>query len=107
MSEDVIVKKLKLSNANFVLQYGEPKFDTKQLMQSDAQRIFNQYSQIVKDEKRPQVFGFINQQTNAYLKRIEEHRQILKQQIELQLKICQGNILLQKALLSYELKKMN
>ncbi|CAK86650.1 unnamed protein product (macronuclear) [Paramecium tetraurelia] len=93
--------------ANFVLQYGEPKFDTKQLMQSEAQRIFNQYSQIIKDEKKPQVFGFINQQTNSFLKRMEEHRQILKQQIEQQLKISQGNILLQKALLSYELKKMN
>ncbi|CAK89799.1 unnamed protein product (macronuclear) [Paramecium tetraurelia] len=105
MSDDVIVKKIKLNLGSYVMPQDEFKMDSKSLMQTEAQRIFNQYSNVVKEEKKLQAFNQITQQTSGFIKRLEEHRQILKTQIELQLKICQGNILLQRALSGVDIKK--
>ncbi|CAD8080690.1 unnamed protein product [Paramecium primaurelia] len=105
MNDDVIIKKIKLNVGSYVMPQDDFKMDSKSLMQTEAQRIFNQYSNVVKEEKKLQVFSQITQQTSGFIKRLEEHRQILKTQIELQLKICQGNILLQRALSGIEIKK--
>lgn len=42
--------------ANFAI-VNPQALDTKTLMQSEAQRIFNQYSHVVKDEKKFQIFN--------------------------------------------------
>ncbi|KAM3130997.1 hypothetical protein pb186bvf_016926 [Paramecium bursaria] len=94
--DDQIQKKVKIQQ------------DNNTLLQSEAQRIFNQYSHIPKDEQKFQVFNYFTQQLNSYMKRMDEHRQILKQQSDLQIKICQNNLQLQRAKFEYQqLEKKN
>ncbi|CAD8093742.1 unnamed protein product [Paramecium sonneborni] len=106
MNDDVLFKKIKLNVGSYVMPSDENKTESKSsILQTEAQRIFNQYSHLLKEEKKSQAFNQITQQTSGFIKRLEEHRSIMKTQIELQLKICQGNILLQRALSGIEIKK--